>query len=289
MIAFLFFLAVISVGNAVPISDATSGAQDRDFFAEKLVDCVKNKRDSYSEATKTFSGDAITNEAVNECLKQSLEELRPYMKAGIDSLDLEPTDPLMIDNFEVYREISAVTIQTKLKNVAVRGLSTFVTRKIAVDLKEKTLRMVITVPNLFIKGDYATDSNFVAIRVKGNGPFTANLTKVTGDGRAKIKVACKTINENPGQQTLMVEDASFDFNIAKSTMKLENLFPEAKTLAKVADDFLNSEQFVEMVEREVKPELLKEVNQLFEEVMNSALGQFPVNDYLKETGHDIEC
>jgi len=237
MIAFLFFVAVISVGNAVPISDATSGAQDRDFFAEKLVDCVKNKRDSYSEATKTFSGDAITNEAVNECLKQSLEELRPYMKTGIDSLDLEPTDPLMIDNFEVYREISAVTIQTKLKNVAVRGLSTFVTRKIAVDLKEKTLRMVITVPNLFIKGDYATDSNFVAIRVKGNGPFTANLTKVTGDGRAKIKVACKTINGNPGQQTLMVEDASFDFNIAKSTMKLENLFPEAKTWQKLRTIF----------------------------------------------------
>ena len=97
--------------------------------------------------------------------------------------------------------------------MAVRGLSTFVTRKVAVDLKEKTLRMVITVPNLFIKGDYATDSNFVAIRVKGNGPFTANLTKVTGDGRAKIKVACTTINGKPGQQTLMVEDASFDFNI----------------------------------------------------------------------------
>ena len=92
-------------------------------------------------------------------------------------------------------------------------MSTFVTRKVAVDLKEKTLRMVITVPNLFIKGDYATDSNFVAIRVKGNGPFTANLTKVTGDGRAKIKVACTTINGKPGQQTLMVEDASFDFNI----------------------------------------------------------------------------
>ena len=97
--------------------------------------------------------------------------------------------------------------------MAVRGLSTFVTRKVAVDLKGKTLRMVITVPNLFIKGDYATDSNFVAIRVKGNGPFTANLTKVTGDGRAKIKVACTTINGKPGQQTLMVEDASFDFNI----------------------------------------------------------------------------
>ena len=72
-------------------------------------------------------------------------------------------------------------------------------------------------------------------------------------------------------------------------MKLENLFPGQKTLAKVADDFLNSEQFVEMVERAVKPEMLEEVNELFEEVMNSALAQFPVNDYLKETGHDIKC
>ena len=56
MIALFFLVALISVGNALPISDAASGAQDRDFFAENLVDCVKNKRDSYSEATKTFSG-----------------------------------------------------------------------------------------------------------------------------------------------------------------------------------------------------------------------------------------
>ena len=65
--------------------------------------------------------DAITNEAVNDCLKQSLEELRPYMKTGIDSLDLEPTDPLMIDNFEVFREIPPVTIQTKLNNVRIKS------------------------------------------------------------------------------------------------------------------------------------------------------------------------
>ena len=56
MLALIFLFAVISVGNAVPFSGAASGAQDRDFFANNLVDCVKNKRDSYSEATKTFSG-----------------------------------------------------------------------------------------------------------------------------------------------------------------------------------------------------------------------------------------
>ena len=56
MIALIVVIALANIANAVPISDAASGAQDRDFFANNLVDCVKNKRDSYSQATKTFSG-----------------------------------------------------------------------------------------------------------------------------------------------------------------------------------------------------------------------------------------
>ena len=72
-------------------------------------------------------------------------------------------------------------------------------------------------------------------------------------------------------------------------MKLENLFPGKKALAKVAGDFLNSEEFNKMVQKEVKPQILTEVNELFEEVMNSALAQFPVNDYLADLGHSLEC
>ena len=59
MIALIFAIALANVANAVPISDAASGAQDQDFFANNLVNCIKNKRDSYSQATKTFSGYAF--------------------------------------------------------------------------------------------------------------------------------------------------------------------------------------------------------------------------------------
>jgi len=62
--------------------------------------------------------DAVTNESVNECLKQSLEDLRPYMSTGIDSLDLKPTDPLMIDNLDLNREIPPFKIQTTLSDVS---------------------------------------------------------------------------------------------------------------------------------------------------------------------------
>ena len=72
-------------------------------------------------------------------------------------------------------------------------------------------------------------------------------------------------------------------------MKLENLFPGKKALAKVAEDFLNSQDFTKMVQKEIKPQILADVNELFERVMNTALGQFPVNDYLEDLGHSIEC
>ena len=66
--------------------------------------------------------DAVTNESVNTCLKKSLEELRKYMSTGIDSLDLEPTDPLMIDNLEVSRESPLFSIETKLDNVSIMSM-----------------------------------------------------------------------------------------------------------------------------------------------------------------------
>ena len=68
-------------------------------------------------------------------------------------------------------------------------------------------------------------------------------------------------------------------------MKLENLFPGKKALAAVAENFLNSQDFTDLVKREIKPQILTEVNALFTTVMNTALSQFPVNDYLKEIGH----
>ena len=66
---------------------------------------------------------------------------------------------------------------------------------------------------MFIEGDYNTNSQLAIVSIKGEGPFTANLTKVTGAGRADIKVVERTIDGKEGQKILMVENATFDFNI----------------------------------------------------------------------------
>ena len=87
-------------------------------------------------------------------------------------------------------------------------------------MKKKTLQIVITIPKLFIEGDYKTNSQLAVVTVKGEGPFTANLTKVTGDGRATIKAVCKDIaGYDTKQQVMMVENAKFDFNIGTPYLK----------------------------------------------------------------------
>ena len=148
MIAIFCFLGLIVSGYTSPVSVT---ADEREAFAQKLLNCVKEKRSRYSQATITYSGyvpkyskyliiskiqhhmhiffpaytkrsllycrDAVLNESVNDCLKEAIEDLRPYMSTGIPSLDLKPTDPLTIDNIDLNRDIPPFTIRTKLDNV----------------------------------------------------------------------------------------------------------------------------------------------------------------------------
>jgi len=283
IVAILATAAVIVNGG--PLADATNSAQDREAFAQNLRECVEEKRSKYSQATQTFSGEGITNESVNECLKEAIEDLRPYMSTGIPSLGLKSTDPLKVKDTDIIRDVPPINIQTKLTNVVAKGLSKFKTRKVNADLRNKSIQIVITVPNLYLEGNYVTNSQLAIIRIKGNGPFTANITKLTGDASMDIKIVEKTMGNKAGQKILMVENVSFGINIAKASIKLENLFPGQKALSATADKFLNSKEFSKMMQREIKPQIIEEVNKYFEKVMNIAFSQFPVNNYLDQLGY----
>ena len=53
MIAIFCFLGLIVSGSTSPISVT---ADEREAFAQKLLNCVKEKRSRYSQATITYSG-----------------------------------------------------------------------------------------------------------------------------------------------------------------------------------------------------------------------------------------
>ena len=73
--------------------------------------------------------------------------------------------------------------------------------------------MIVTVPKVYMSGRYKTDSK-IFFPIVGEGPFTANLTKLTGQGKAALKVTQKG-----GKRFLRIENASFDFNIGMYTSK----------------------------------------------------------------------
>ena len=56
MLNLVFLLSLAISGQASPISDAISGAQDLEAFAQKLLTCIKEKTSAAAEATKLFSG-----------------------------------------------------------------------------------------------------------------------------------------------------------------------------------------------------------------------------------------
>jgi len=56
MLNLVFLLGLVILGHASPISDATSGAQNQEVFAQKLLTCIEEQTSNYNEATKMFSG-----------------------------------------------------------------------------------------------------------------------------------------------------------------------------------------------------------------------------------------
>ena len=75
-----------------------------------------------------FISEAITNESVDKCMKQSMEELRPTMRTGIPSLGLKPTDPLSIENLELQHQNPPLDIDTKLTDVSLPSVLNLLTK-----------------------------------------------------------------------------------------------------------------------------------------------------------------
>ena len=56
MLAVLMLVGMVFIANGTPIAIASSVAQEKEAFANNLLQCVKEKRSRYNKATQTFSG-----------------------------------------------------------------------------------------------------------------------------------------------------------------------------------------------------------------------------------------
>lgn len=212
--------------------------------------------------------------ALNTCLKQIMEDLRPRTKTGIPELGLPVLEPMQINNIVFRQGDGAVNVQAKFMQVKVQGLSNYTTSYVNADPQALTLSVGLMVPELRVAGLYDLKGQVIVFPVTGSGTFWTNLYNIDASGVGKLSV-----QQGPdGQERLRVSDTRINFDIRDISLHLSNLFNGDPLLGETVNHFLN--QNSQEVLRDVKPEVSRQLNVLIQRVMNDALSQLPVSSFL---------
>jgi hypothetical protein len=103
-----------------------------------------------------------------------VEYLKPYLPDGNLGNDVKilPFDPFKIDDISIDR---GADLKIKMTDVTILGVSDFKMEKLRPDLKNLSLDVLITFPELKYTGNYETDIKLNLLQIYGKGFFNGTL------------------------------------------------------------------------------------------------------------------
>lgn len=116
-----------------------------------------------------------TDPQLAQCMKGSVEAIRPYLVQGIRELDIPPIEPLLIGDLLVS---DGGGLKIRATNVQAYGPSNFVLKKMKVVEYGNQYQFQLEFPTMQTEGIYDIDGRIVLVPVKGNGQFHGNFSKL---------------------------------------------------------------------------------------------------------------
>ncbi|KAG5666682.1 hypothetical protein PVAND_014697 [Polypedilum vanderplanki] len=199
---------------------------------------------------------------LSECIINSINDLRPSLATGDlgDGINAPPLEPFSIENLDVGQNSD---FQITMKNLSIRGPSTFKIDKFRANINDLKFDLIITLPKLNIKGQYILNLRLFNTPLRSNGDILLKLE----DYRAKINM--KGIKYLRGTNEHMKFER-FNLKIHQGKVKLfklTNLFNGQKNLEEAANSiFLENSEFVLS---NVYPSLEARLGELFTDIANN--------------------
>ncbi|XP_034239346.1 circadian clock-controlled protein-like [Thrips palmi] len=217
------------------------------------------------------------NPNLNDCIRDSIENLRPQLKAGIPELDVPAMEPLHL------REINVTPVQNSRlprfkalgHNVDARGVSDFKIHKIETDLATNTFRASIEIPAIRFTGEYEVNVNVLALPIKTRGPMTGNTTDVYGEATMVGR-----IEERNGQRFIKFDKLDLDVALSNYQIYLGNLFGNDPVLSESVNQAINAnnKDFVKVI----KPIIEATASKMLLEVANRITENFTYDQLFPE-------
>lgn len=115
---------------------------------------------------------------LNECVKQSIQNLRPYLENGIPELLVPPIDPLLVPNITIKQQAGAIQLDSVFTNMYFDGGSQYHLRGVRIDPSKDRFRLKIWFPQLYMTSNYDISGRLLMLPLKGMGVCQGNFSKL---------------------------------------------------------------------------------------------------------------
>ncbi|XP_077289399.1 circadian clock-controlled protein daywake-like [Arctopsyche grandis] len=211
-------------------------------------------------------------DTISDCVKNSIELLRPKLTEGIPELKVPSIEPFVIPEL-VVDQGNVIRFKAVGRDVKVTGASNFKLKSLHVDLDSLQIKGRVYFPRLEFDGKYDLDARLLAIPVHGKGHIETNATKCF----AEILLQGK-LEEKNGKEYLKFSSVTTDIEVQDYSLHITNLFNGDQQLDSIANEVLNQNKGEFL--RASKPFIERTCSNLFKKIANRISGSFPLDELL---------
>lgn len=78
---------------------------------------------------------------INQCIKNAVNKLKPFISVGAPELGLPPGEPLKIDSIGLDNNAGNIRIKGTFSNLVISGISNFTIRDLRTDVKVRVTKI----------------------------------------------------------------------------------------------------------------------------------------------------
>ncbi|XP_076763076.1 putative beta-carotene-binding protein [Xylocopa sonorina] len=150
------------------------------------------------------------NPKLDQCVINSINDLKDQLKAGIPELDVPPGEPLWIKDIVL---VDMPNFKATGKDIMLSGLSNYRINSLHVDLQKKAIDLDITFDEARLEAMYNVHAR-ILVPIDGHGPV--NIT--AKDVNAKIKLTYKIV-QRKGKEYIYFSSMTTRLNIEDFDIK----------------------------------------------------------------------
>ncbi|XP_055903734.1 protein takeout [Eupeodes corollae] len=212
---------------------------------------------------------------INECIRNTVHEMRPYLGDGIKELNVPPLEPLYIGDLNIL-DGGRNGFTVKTKNLNIYGAANFEIKKLNALDQGRHIDFEMVLPRLHGEGTYDVSGQLLALPLKGNGRFSGNFTNF--NAFVKLDFEVKTDSENVDR--VGIKNLEVKIIMGKGRIRLYNLFNGDKTLGDIINETINQNfetftmELIPPIERALEKKFLSIAGKIMETFTYDEL--FPV-------------